>query len=173
MTQIKRRRVVGVSPLDESGHNQKPPITGGIQLQGEITILRPPADCYRFWRNLENLPRFLDHIEEITVIDERRSHWVITGPSDTTVEWDSEILEDLPDRLISWRSLPHAQIQNAGSVHFVPAAHALATELKVALTYNPPAGMLGALFAELFGEAPSKQLNDDLELFKRLMEAGE
>jgi uncharacterized membrane protein len=172
MPQVKRRHVVGVSPLDERGHKGKPPLTGGVQLRGEISILRAPMDCYKFWRQFENLPRFLDHLEEVTVIDSRRSHWVITGPGDTYVEWDAETIEDVPGRLISWRSLPNAQIDNAGSVYFDEATGGGATNLKIPLTYNPPAGLLGDLFARLFGEAPSKQLDDDLVLFKRLMETG-
>ena len=171
MDHVKKRRVVGVSPLNERHQKEKPPITGGIQLQETIDILKPPADCYRFWRDFKNLPHFLRHINSIAVLDDLHSHWVIEGPAGTTEEWDAEIIEDRPPALISWRSLEKSQIDNAGSVHFEPAAGGQATVVKVALTYNPPAGKLGDLLAELFGETPAEQLRDDMELFKRIMES--
>jgi uncharacterized membrane protein len=170
MEPVTRRRVSGVSPLDAEGKKKVPPLAGGTQLQETIAIQRPPMICYRFWRDLSNLPRFLNHIESIAVIDQRRSRWSVSGPGDSYAEWDAEIIADEPGRLISWRSLQGAQIDNAGSVHYVPKSGGAATDVKVALTYNPPAGVIGEAFAKLFGAEPSIQLADDLALLKRILE---
>jgi uncharacterized membrane protein len=125
---------------------------------------------YQFWRNFENLPRFMDHLESVTVLDENRSHWVAKAPAGTRVEWDAVIHNEIQNELIAWRSLPKADVNNAGSVHFNSAGDG-ATEVRVVLSYQPPAGKLGAVVAKLLGEEPSTQVDDDLRRFKQVMEA--
>ena len=107
---------------------------------------------------------------QVAVIDGKRSHWTMEGPGDSYLEWDAEIIADKPGELISWRSLPGSQIENAGSVHFVPAAKGEATEMKVSMTYNPPAGLLGDWISRIFGESPQRDLAENLEIFKKLVE---
>jgi uncharacterized membrane protein len=144
----------------------------GIRVEHSVTIDRPAGDLYRFWRNFENLPRFMDHLESVTVLDARRSHWVAKGPMGTRVEWDAEIHSEVEGELISWRSLPGAEVDHAGSVHFTPQGES-ATEVRVILRYDPPAGRVGAAVAGLFGEEPSQQVADDLRRLKQVMESGE
>jgi uncharacterized membrane protein len=141
----------------------------GIKVTRTITVDRSPQDVYRFWRNLENLPKFMEHVQSIRVIDDRRSHWVVKGPVGTDVEWTAQILTDRENSLISWESLPGAEVQNAGSVRFEPVNNGLSTEVKVSMQYLPPAGVIGATVAKLFGEAPDQQLEEDLERFKELL----
>ena len=141
----------------------------GIKVTRTITVDRSPQDVYRFWRNLENFPRFMEHVQSVRVIDDRRSHWVVKGPAGTEVEWTAEILTDRENSLISWESLPGAEVQNAGSVRFEPVNNGLSTEVKVSMQYLPPAGVVGATVAKLFGEAPDQQLEADLERFKELL----
>jgi len=131
------------------------------------------VEVYRFWRNFENLPRFMDHLEAVTVIDENRSHWVAKGPAGTRVEWDAVIHNEMDDELIAWRSLPGSEINNAGSVHFTPTTDGMGTEVRVVLSYEPPAGKLGVAFAKLLGEEPSKQVADDLRRLKQVMDSGD
>jgi uncharacterized membrane protein len=142
----------------------------GIKVERSITVDRPQAEVYKFWRKLENLPRFMDHLESVTVIDENRSHWVAKAPAGTKVEWDASIHNEIEDELIAWRSLPGADIDNAGSVHFTPAGDN-ATEVRVVLSYDPPAGRVGATVAKLLGEEPSQQVEEDLRRFKQVMES--
>ncbi|MBA2270583.1 MAG: DUF2892 domain-containing protein [Chthoniobacterales bacterium] len=141
----------------------------GIKVTRTITVDRAPQDVYRFWRNLENLPKFMEHVQSIRVIDDRRSHWVVKGPAGSDVEWTAQILTDRENSLISWESLPGAEVQNAGSVRFEPVNNGLSTEVKVSMQYLPPAGVIGATVAKLFGEAPDQQLEEDLERFKELL----
>jgi uncharacterized membrane protein len=145
----------------------------GIKVEKGLTVNRPAGEVYRFWRNFENLPRFMDHLESVTVIDETRSHWVAKAPAGTKVEWDATIHNEIEDELIAWRSLPGADVNNAGSVHFTPTADGSCTEVVVVLSYDPPAGKLGAAVAKLLGEEPSEQVDDDLRRFKQVMEASE
>ncbi|TMC89174.1 MAG: SRPBCC family protein, partial [Chloroflexi bacterium] len=128
---------------------------------------------YRFWRNFENLPRFMEHLKSVTVIDNKHSHWVARAPAGTSVEWDAEIINERENELIAWRSVGDATIGNAGSVHFTPAPGGRGTEVKVVLEYDPPAGRAGVIMARLFGEEPDQQVREDLRHFKEIMEAGE
>jgi uncharacterized membrane protein len=138
-----------------------------------ITVNRPPEEVYRFWRSFQNLPRFMTHLEAVEVRDERRSHWVARGPAGLKVEWDAEILEERPNELISWRSLPGAGVANAGTVHFRRAPAGRGTELELELAYAPPGGLFGVSLAKLLGEDPSQQVQGDLRRFKQVMEIGE
>ena len=143
----------------------------GIRVEKSIVIDRPVAELYRFWRDIENLPRIMAHLESVTDIDGRRSHWIAKAPIGTHVEWDAEIHNERENELLAWRSLPGADINNAGSVHFRPAPDGDGTEIRVVLSYQPPAGKLGAAIARALGEEPSVQLADDLRRFKDAMES--
>jgi uncharacterized membrane protein len=144
----------------------------GIRVEQSVTIERPREEVFAFWRNFENLPRFMDHLEAVHVLDNRRSRWVAKGPAGTRVEWDAEIHNEISNELIAWRSLPGSEVDHAGSVHFSPL-HDGGTQVRVILRYDPPAGKLGAGVARLFGEEPSIQVAEDLRRFKQVMEAGE
>jgi uncharacterized membrane protein len=147
--------------------------SGRVQVTKAITINRPVNEIYGFWRNFQNLPRFMDHLESVQVLDDRRSRWKAKAPAGTTVEWEAEINEDRPDQLISWRSLPDATVTNAGAVRFSPAPGNRGTEIIVDMRYDPPGGIIGAAFAKLFGEEPNQQVEDDLRRFKQVIETGE
>ena len=145
----------------------------GIHVEAAYTINKLPWELYDFWRNFENLPKFMEHLESVTVKDQTHSHWIAKAPAGRTVEWDAEIINDEPNALISWRSMPGADVDNAGSIRFVPAAQDRGTEVRVVLDYIPPAGQIGRWVAKLFGEEPQQQIQEDLRRFKRLMETGE
>lgn len=166
---------MGVNTAGGEGDNPNVSVRGGhgIKVEKSLTINREPAELYRFWRNFENLPRIMNHLEAVQVTGEGRSHWVARGPAGTSVEWDAEVYNEKENELIAWRSLEGSQVDNAGSVHFRPAPGGRGTELRVVLKYDPPAGVVGATVAKLFGESPEQQLDEDLRRFKSLMEAGE
>ena len=147
----------------------------GIHVTESFTINKTPWELYQYWRDFTNLPKIMSHLESVTVIDDRRSHWVAKAPAIAggTVEWDAEIINDEPNALIAWRSLANADVDNAGSVRFVPAADGSgATDVKVVIDYIPPAGRVGKWVARMFGEAPDQQIEDDLRKFKQVMETG-
>lgn len=145
---------------------------GGVHVSRAITVNRPRAEVYGFWRDLENLPRFMEHLESVRVLGQKRSHWKARAPAGTTVEWDAETIDERPDELIAWRSLPGADVTNSGNVRFADAPSG-GTEVLVQLSYDPPGGKLAATIAKLFGEEPSLQLSGDLRRFKQVMELGE
>lgn len=143
-----------------------------IHVKKAFTINRQPDVVYSFWRKLENLPRFMRHLESVEVIDERRSRWRAKAPVGT-VEWEAEIVDEQPNERISWRSLEGATVPNSGTVRFAPASGARGTEVHVDLEYSIPGGRLAALVAKMFGEEPEQQIVDDLRRVKQLLEAGE
>lgn len=138
-----------------------------------ITIGREPAEIYAFWRDFANLPKFMQHLESVQVLDGRRSHWTAKAPLGTQAEWDAEITEDQEGRLISWRSLPGAAVHNAGTVRFQPAPGGRGTEVVVEMSYSPPMGAAGRVAARVAGEEPEQQVGDDLRHLKMMFEAGE
>jgi uncharacterized membrane protein len=149
------------------------PAERGIKVEKSVTVNRSPEELYRFWRNFENLPRFMNHLESVRVTTDNRSHWVAKAPAGRSVEWDAEIYNEKENELIAWRSLEGADVASAGSVHFTAAPGGRGTEVRVVLKYDPPGGVLGATIAKLFGEEPSQQIDEDLRRFKQVMETGE
>jgi uncharacterized membrane protein len=145
----------------------------GVRVRKAITINRTPEEVYGFWRNLENLPRFMTHLESVRELDDRRSYWKVHAPLGTTVEWTAEIVEDRPNQLISWRSVEGSQVPNSGNVRFIPAPGDRGTEVHLEVRYDPPAGAVGATVAKLFGQEPSQQVDGDLRRLKQVLETGE
>ncbi len=154
--------VVGVTVLDLL-----------IDVTEAITVNRSPEEVYRFWRNFENLPRFMEHLESVNSIDNLRSRWKAKAPAGTTVEWVAEIIDDQANRIIAWRSLPDADVPNSGMVRFALAPGNRGTEITVELHYEPPGGAIGAAIAKLFGQEPSQQVKSDLHRLKQVLETGE
>ncbi|WP_017654586.1 SRPBCC family protein [Fortiea contorta] len=144
-----------------------------IKVEKTVTINKPADELYRFWHNFENLPTFMQHLKSVKVYNQTRSHWIANAPLGNSVEWDADILEDRENELISWASIPGADIENSGFVRFQKAPGERGTQVKVVLEYNPPGGTLGSIIAKLFGEEPEQQIGDDLHRFKMLMETGE
>ncbi len=144
-----------------------------IHVQRSFTIMKPVAEVFSYWRNFQNLPNIMTHLESVEVRDDRHSHWTALGPMGIKMEWDAEIIDERENEFIVWRSVEGADIENRGSVQFFTALNGEATEISVALDYAPPAGLLGAKFAQLFGRNPEQQVREDLRAFKALMETGE
>jgi uncharacterized membrane protein len=133
----------------------------------------PVRDVYRFWRRLENLPRFMTHLHRVTETPDGKSHWVACGPAGLAVEWDAEIINEVENQVIGWRSLPGSAVLTSGSVNFDTAREGRSTQVSVNLQYAPPAGKAGAMLASVFGREPSQTIREDLRHFKQLLEAGE
>lgn len=148
-------------------------IAGVVEFEKSITVNRSALECYRFWRDFSNLPRFMQHVESVDVKSGRLSHWVVKGPAGATVEWDAEITADQPGQLLAWHSIEGADIVNAGTVRFERGPGDRGTVIHVDFHYTPTGGKPGAMVAKLFGDEPEMQIDDDLRHFKRLLETGE
>jgi uncharacterized membrane protein/hemerythrin superfamily protein len=142
-----------------------------IRIEHQISVGSPREECYRFWRAFENLPRFMTHLERVDVVDSRRSHWVANGPAGTRVEWDAELVNDVPNERIAWRSLEGSDVDSVGTVVFDESAASGVTVVRVKMNYRPPAGVVGDTVAKLLGEDPETQIADDLRRFKWIVEA--
>lgn len=166
---------LGVNTRDKSTEPSAAPeeyFDKAIHLEESIVIRQSPRDLYYFWRDFENLPRFMSHLKEVKRIDETRSHWIGTGPMNYSVEWDAEIINDEPGKLIAWRSTGSSEVDNAGSVRFLPSGED-STELRVVIDYIPPAGSIGHAVAKLLGEDPKQQITQDLQKLKEMIESRE
>ncbi len=146
----------------------------GIHVTHAVTIDRPRSELYAFWRDFENLPKFMHHLESVkTSAGSKKSHWVAKAPAGKTVEWDAEIINEVQDETIAWRTLGNADVDSAGSVRFLDHPAGRGTTVKVSLDYIPPGGRIGQIVAKISGEEPKIQITEDLRRFKRLMETGE
>ncbi|MFN2492037.1 MAG: SRPBCC family protein [Pyrinomonadaceae bacterium] len=149
------------------------PVARDVHVEKSITINKSPEELYNFWREFENLPRFMNNLESVTSLGFNRWHWVAKGPAGSKIEWDAEIYNEKPNEMIAWRSLEGSDVTNAGSVHFEPATGERGTQVKVVLNYNAPAGKISALFAKLFGQEPGQMIEEDLRRLKQVLETGE
>ena len=147
--------------------------TRPVRVEKVVAIDRSPDELYRSWRQFENLPRFMRHLESVRQVGQNRSHWRAKGPAGTTMEWEAEIVDDRPGELIAWRSLPGADIENGGSVRFERAPGGRGTFVRVKMEYHPPGGFFGTTVAKLLGEEPEIQVQRDLYRFKQVMETGQ
>ncbi|MGI8329179.1 SRPBCC family protein [Actinomadura scrupuli] len=146
---------------------------GTMRLRAAITVRSPRPEVYLFWHLFDNLPSFMSHLESVRETGDGRSHWTARSPIGRSVEWDAEIIAEIPDELITWRSLEGADVANSGSVRFSDAPGGRGTEVRVQMEFELPGGRLGAAVARLFGEHPEQQVRDDLRRFKQVLETGE
>lgn len=166
-------QALGINTANQSGRNVSVPYELGIRVDKSILINKSPAEVYRFWRNLENLPKFMKNLESVKEIDNKHSHWVAKGPAGASMEWKAEIINEKENELIGWRSLSGSQVANAGSVQFKPGPGEEGCIVQIELQYEPPGGSVGAMFAKLVGQNPESQIEEDLRRMKQLLETGE
>lgn len=146
---------------------------GGVHVEESVVINRPIEQLYRFWRNLENLPQFMSHLESVERITDTLSRWRAKGPAGRQLEWNAEIINEVPNQVIGWRSIEGSDVVSAGSVNFDAVGPGVGTRVRVKLQYSPPGGRIGAAVARLFGRDAATEIRDDLQRFKRLLETGD
>ncbi len=162
-----------LAALDNQARRPLRATPGVLQVTTSLNIQRSPEECYRFWRNFDNFPRFMQHVQAVQVMDPTRSQWTVRAPLGPPLTWQAELSSDIPGRQLGWRTLPGSDIEHAGVVRFAPAIGARGTRVEVELHARAPLGNTGARLASLFGEAPSQQIDEDLRRFKQLIETGE
>jgi uncharacterized membrane protein len=145
----------------------------GTVVEQSVSINRPAPELYDFWADLEQLPRVMPELLSVSMLDHRRSRWVARGPVGWRTEWYADIINEIPDELIAWRTIEGSELVSAGSIHFEPGAVGRGTTVRVRLQYDPPGGKLGAALAWAFGGSPSQVLREGLRRLKQLMETGE
>lgn len=146
----------------------------GDELVGRtVTINRSRQELYDYWRDFARLPTFMDNVERVDILDDKRSHWVVKAPAGKTVEWDAVITEDRPGEFVAWASVEGADVPNSGRIDFRDAPGGRGTQVTATIVYDPPAGVVGKVIAKLFQREPAIQARRDLRRFKQLMETGE
>ena len=144
-----------------------------VQVERSVTINRTRDEVYECWRDLDNLPRLCDRVEDVSYTTAGRTHWSVRGPGGVAIEWDAEITAERPGEQLAWRSLDGADVTNEGRIEFRDAPFGRGTEMRVVVTYEPPAGALGTLVAKLTGDEPRHYLRETLRRFKQVAETGE
>jgi uncharacterized membrane protein len=145
----------------------------GTNVDESVTINRPVEELYRFWRNLENLPQFMHHLHSVERVTDTLSRWHAKGPGGTMIEWNAEIINEVPNKVIGWRSIEGSDVVSAGSVNFEEAGPGRGTRVRVRMQYSPPGGRIGAALAGLIGRDAATEIRQDLHRFKQLIETGE
>lgn len=143
-----------------------------MNVEHVITIGKSRDELYNAWRDFSRLPSFMDHLQRVDVLSDTRSHWVTRGPANTRVEWDAEIVEDIPGKRITWVTSGNSAVQHEGWVEFRDAPAGRGSEVKVSLAYEAPTGRLGRAVAYLMGKSPYQQVRTALHRFKQQMEIG-
>ena len=166
--------VLAFQELSESRALPGPDVQSGSRshLRRSITIGAPPEQVYGFWRTLENLPRFMKHLESVTNLGGGRSTWTARGPGGATASWEAQIVEDRPNERIAWRSLEASDLYNEGSVDFLRGPDS-GTVVRVEMRYAPPGGRIGAAMLRLLHREPGQQIAEDLRRLKQIIETGE
>ena len=147
--------------------------TAPVRVQHAISVNRPIEECYRYWRNYENLPLFMKHLKSVQELDGRLSHWVAEGPMGARIEWDSEIIAEEANRFNAWRTLPGADVPQSGIVRFEQVPAGRGTIVRIEMVYGMPGGRAGAAIAKLFGMAPAQLVKEDARRYKQILETGE
>lgn len=164
-------QALGMSTAGGTGLNTAVRAGAGVKVEATTYVNVPVEQVYNRWRVLPQLPQFMSHLERVEVLNDRRSRWTARAPLGMTVSWEAELIEDKPNELLSWRSIPgRSDVDTAGSVHFTPTD--AGTRVDVVLKFDPPGGALGRWLAGLFGEHPDQTVREDLERFRMLAEAG-
>src|SRR5918994_1996010 len=164
-----------VAGIDTSTTRPRPGVSvphgRGVKVENTVLINKSPEELYRYWRQFENLPRFMENLISVKTEGDQRSHWVVKAIGNAEISWDAEIVNDVPNELIAWRTVENSDVDHAGSVRFEGTERG--TRVKVTMEYRPPAGKVGVGLAKLFGQEPRQMIDSDLRRFKQLMESGE
>lgn len=167
------RGSTGHCPVNQAMGINEVELTNDVNIKTSVTVNKPRDQVYNFWRNLENLPIFMKHLNEVRTLDDRTSEWEAKVPGGIgTITWQSEIVEDIPGEFISWISLPNSTIENVGSVRFNDAGR-FGTEIHTDITYRAPMGTAGKRMAKLVNPFLSSIVKQDIRDFKRIIETGE
>ena len=151
-------------------------VSDGVLVQKTIHVYADVDEAYACWRKLEEFPRFMSHVREVTKIDDTHYHWKVDGPAGVPVEWDAVITADVPGELIAWRTMEDSAVQSVGVVQFEPSnrggARYGSARVHVRLSYRPPVNRVGHTVAKVFGKDPQRQIDSDLSRFKTFIETG-
>lgn len=151
----------------------KPDTDHGANSVRAVMVNRPREELYAFWRDFQNLPRFMENVKSVTIMESGRTSWIVAGPGEIDIELVSEITEDLPGERIAWRSTQESDVDHEGYVEFRDNAFGRGTEVRVFIDYDPPAGTVGKVVAKVMQREPRVQARRELRRFKQLLETGE
>jgi uncharacterized membrane protein len=175
--------VVGVGLLDvlasEDLANTTPKVTHpakdsqNFSIKRSVTVNRPVDEVYAFWKNFENMPKFMKHLDSVQSTGENTSRWTAGSSQGLSVAWEVQLVEDRPNQLLSWQTIGVSDVTGTGRVEFTPAPGGRGTEVRADISYQPPGGALGAKIARVFRDIPGVKIENQLNTFKQIIETGE
>lgn len=142
----------------------------GIEFQKTIHVSAPVEEVCALWRHPENFPRVMSRVKEVRKISDNHYHWVVSGPGGVSIGWDAVVTQFIPNQLLAWSSVPGSSVHHAGVIRFDKEDSG--TRMQIRMSYNPPGGALGHLFASIFGADPKSAMDEDVARFKSLLEGG-
>ncbi|MES2575350.1 MAG: SRPBCC family protein [Bacteroidota bacterium] len=164
------RGISGYCPIYDAVDHLKNDKASNVNIRISSVINKPISEVYAFWRDVENLPKFMTHLESVKPISYTTSKWTAKGPGGIgKISWNAEIIKDEKERLISWNSLPDSTIKNAGKVIFKPKGKA--TEIDVTISYHAPLGIAGEAAAKFLNPYFEKLVQADIQNFKSYLES--
>jgi len=143
-----------------------------IAAHARVLLNCSPQDAYQFWRQFDNLPLFMTHLDAVTQTSDRSYRWE-ASLAGSRVTWEVDVISDRPNEGIAWRSAPGGVVTMEGTVEFRSAPDNRGTIVEGTSRYVPTAGSIGRGLAKLFGKVPEFLLLQDLRRFKALVETGE
>lgn len=135
-----------------------------------VTINRPAREVYEFYRRFDQLPVFMDWLDEVRVLDDRTSHWTARLPVVGSIGWDAEIVDERHGELIEWRAVEGSPLALHGKVTFAKTPGRDMTEVRVQMELGLPGTKPSAALAKLFAKP---QIKGDLRRLKMVLETGE
>lgn len=166
------RGATGHCPISNAIGRSEVDELGDINIITSLTINKPRSEVYEFWRKLENLPLVMNHLERVTILDEKYSEWEAKIPGGMgSITWKSEIVEDEPGVRLGWQSVPDSTIENTGNINFRDAGK-FGTEVRAVIAYRAPFGSPGEGVAKLMNPVFKEMVRDDIKNFKKYLETG-
>jgi len=167
------RGISGYCPVYDYAEKSGKLKASNVNIRTTVVIDRPVSEVYSFWRNLENLPKFMKHLDSVKETNTITSEWTAKGPAGIgQISWKANILMDEKDKMLSWHSLPESTIDNAGKVYFRDRGNN-STEVDVTISYHAPLGVAGEAAARLLNPVFTKMVEKDIESLKDFLENGE
>jgi uncharacterized membrane protein len=167
------RGATGHCPVYSALGASTAPADEDIHLEDAVIINQPRAVLFAFWRELPNLAQFIPGVESVTPVGDTQIHWVAAGPSGRRISWDSAIIAEKKNALLTWRTLPESSLKHTASVRFVTLPHNRGTEVRMSIEYTAPGGRIPGSLARIFSKAPEQILHETLRRFRQIAESGE
>jgi uncharacterized membrane protein len=142
-------------------------------MEAEVSVAVPPSQIFRLWRNVENLPALLTHLDAVELREGGRSRWTVRAGDSPAVVWDVQAGEQVENERVEWRSAAGAPVRGVVSASFSPVDGGASTRVRVTVVYAPSDPSVASNLEHALGGRRRDDLVADLARMKRRLEAGD